>query len=626
MKGKKLIIALFMFVALAVSGALFAFKDDVKQIRYAKASTTGQFSAELEGGVIFSAEKVYFATSDSETELAYNSEKFVPIKTTGNATKYFANYALNNGNGYDYSHKSIISNKDYVMVDDKIAYSANKVVGETIDASSSVQIKQGVMVTLGGYYDSYGKVVTNAQVYDKYNKQVNLATTEVGAGMSYVAVQATLDDKPITLPNARGYNNSSNQDFTWFITPNQTTEGHYKISLLYMIGDLKQPLRYDFEFHLLLSSSYDKEIEVGNQKYNSKPKLEGADINSDFFLGTSSNYPQITFDYSRFGLSYTHIAGDVTKTVSLEYIASTKSLVLTTEIYNDKKIVDYPIDRRYNNTIVTLIFTEQGKYNFHFDYIYNKVDKIVIPQEQIPFEDIKLDIHGYQLKYSKAGYASANMTYLEIYKNNTMVILPNCYSDSSYKEDGSNLGINYTFVNSNDQRSGVIKSVETAEQFNVDVVNNDGLVNDTAYDGDGNLLGITYPRTDRGLWLTLNDAYDLGNSFYYYHPTKTIDKTFIEAEEDSVKVNKTALTKVTTFTKPGYYLLKVSYTYDDAINNKNSQYFAFQITSTTPALSLYKSDDEVVGNDESFYAREYTNKNVYATWAPTGRFESKISG
>ena len=639
MKGKnKLILILFAVMALVATSVGFALKSTVEAIRYANAEAIPGFTAKLDGDVIFSAERVYFAVDGDkdagndylvrQNQVTYKGYDFNPI-VTNNGVEYFGDYSLTNGNGYDYSHKKVVNNGDFVMANDKATYS---------DDSNSVSIKEGIMITLGGYYFAHDNIVgTNSQVWgdtnnDEQNDALIPATDEVGAQISYVsAVQATLNGEPITLPNSRDYNNASHEDFTWFIIPSEATEGHYKISFLYSMKGFAQPLPYEFEFYLLLQSSYDKQVEVNGNSYPTSPQMSNYSAGNrregySFYSGTTLNYPTLTFDYSRYDLSYTYTSGDRTTDVDFEYDESTKLLNLSHKLYETvEQEPPYIIDEDITNTIVTLMFVEQGKYDFHFDYIYNVGEKITIPQEQVPFENIKLNIHGYQLKYSKAGFTSADMTHLDIYKNGTMFILLNGFTNADNKELGDDLGVSYTLIDDASQKTGVVKSGETAGQTGNDIV-------DVAL-----IKNLKYQRTDRGLWLTLKDEYVLSESFYYYNPTGAITEEYINNPDDLSTSqgcdgyeNRTAFTKVTTFTAPGYYLVQVKYDYTpDTADGIMTQYFAFQITATTPMLELYKTDLEVLAgnaNVENFYAHEYTNKNVYATWAETEIFESKVFG
>ena len=637
MKGKnKLIAMLFAIIALVATGAVFAFGNKAQNIAYAKAATIEGFSAELEGGVIFSAERVYFAEDDESTtdsedrdkQLEYNGYTFNSIYTN-KGKEYFADYKLYRSTS-DYSHKDVIDSGDFVLVDDNARYMANNV-----NSSDTTSIKQGIMITFGGYYKDASTGATG----------LNGETS--GAGMDYVSAQATLNGNPITLPSARDYG-SKYQDFTWFITPSAETEGHYEIAFSYMINGVA--LKYEFDFYLLLQSSYEEVKDVNGHAYASEPTITNANPKSNsttsllqysFLSGTTLDYPTLTFDYSRYDLTYTHTSGDVTKTVKFDYDEANSQLSLATTVYNDEEVVYYPIQNfgnPINNTIVTLMFVDNGKYDFDFDYIY-KAEGVntVIPKEQISFKKISLDIYGYQLKYSKAGFVSADMAYLEVYQNGTMFILVNGFIDDTVKPADSALGVNYKLINDASRKTGAIATTsKTASVITSTPADIDELIkNDTIQEF---VDDIQYQKTDRGLWLTLNDIYYLSNnngvqSYYYYNPNGKITTDYINElnTEQTAYENREDFSKVTTFTKPGYYLVQVKYSYQDETGKDVVcvQHFAFQITSATPKLELYKTAEDAFSESiekVAFYAHEYTNQNVYANWADTDVFESKISG
>ncbi|MBO5909991.1 MAG: hypothetical protein J6Q15_00630, partial [Clostridia bacterium] len=439
----------------------------------------------------------------------------------------------------------------------------------------------------------------------------------------------------ITLPNARTYNSRYN-DFTWFITPGDATEGHYEITLSYMINGEDKPL-YKFEFYLLLQSSYEEQQILNGFAYESKPTMNNAmakstststDLKYSFFSGLTTEYPTITFDYARYDLTYTHVSGDVQKTIKLDYDERNNQLILSTQIYNDVYQDVYPINTLYKQTsIVTLMFVDSGKYDFNFDYIYRYGDvKKVIPETQIDYAKISLDIYGYQLKYSKAGYTSADMLYLEIYQNGTMFILVNGFTDEGlasgkHSADKTDLGVKYSLITSDEYKTGVIK---------LDDIQTGGIEGSFNSTEDA-INQIDFPKTDMGLWLTLNDNYNLDQSFYCIN-TAPITSDYVSAVgASSDYINRKDFNKVTTFTTPGYYFVQVSYQYKDENNeSKNKiQYFAFQITSVTPTVELYKTREDVYTSEieyNNFYAHEYTNQNVYANWKETEVFESKIKG
>ena len=82
--------------------------------------------------------------------------------------------------------------------------------------------------------------------------------------------------------------------------------------------------------------------------------------------------------------------------------------------------------------------------------------KLQYLQKQFALEDIELNIYGYQLKYSKTGFTSADMAYLKIYQNSTMFILVNGFTNPDNEQLNSNLGVEYELVNKTDVRTGTI--------------------------------------------------------------------------------------------------------------------------------------------------------------------------
>ncbi|MBQ3502781.1 MAG: hypothetical protein IJA72_03865, partial [Clostridia bacterium] len=658
MKGKnKLIFALFTIVALVATSVCFMFRDKVATIPYASAEEHEGFSAVLDDGVIFSAERIHIAEDRTKELSCSNGYKFNGIKTSNrggasDVVEYFGDYGLYNSDN-TYQSKDVIRDGDFVLVD-------NKSVLPTLEGYS---VKQGIIVTFGSYvYAKDGSIVTNA--YKEVDGEGNETDVE-GSKINYVSAEAKLNGDIITLPSARSYGNSSYQDFTWFIIPqaddettpeNESTEGHYEISISYMINGTAK--RFEFDFYLLLNSLYDTEVKIESAGHvnsyptdptmiNTTPKStsNSSYLRYSYFLGQQTTYPTLTFDYTRYTLDYVYNSGDVQKNVRFNYNAETETLELTTSLYNTDSTKYYKL-QGFSNSIVTLMFVDNGKYEFDFKYIYNYADeRVVIDETQIDYPNIELDIYGYQLKYSKSGYASADLTYLEIVQNQTMFILVNGFTDAKAEKMGSGLGVQYKLINANETENN--KTSATGTIINGNFVND--VITGTTY---GNVVSeqanyidnliisgnVKYPKTDRGLWFNLNDRFYLNtkdaagaiswNSYYYFNATEKIT--------DANKGDRIEFTKITTFTMPGYYLIQVAYQYEEGGNDVEYQYFAFQITSATPILNLYKTTAEsfdmvdntngVYDNTENFYAYEYTNQNVFAYWRETGIFESTITG
>jgi len=634
MKGKnKILLVLFALCALVATSVGFALHT-TGEIQYANAAEIPGFTAEVDGGIIFSAERVYFSQEDKSgtynptyqnvaTEsVTYGNHPFTRIETK-QGTRYFSDFGLTGYNGHDYSHKHVIHQGDFVMVDDTAKLMAD---------DSVTAIRQGIMITFGGYFKDGNTYVTNA---DKNEK-------ERGAKISFVSAQAFLNgdyNNPLELPGARGYNDGEYyEDFTWFIPATKENEGHYEISFQYMksTGDNNESeaLKYEFDFYLLLNSSYTNEVEVVNKgyvnKYASKPTIDGAYVPSgqkdyEFNLGGEFKYPTLTFDYSRYDLTITHNSGDVTTTIDFNYDESKKVVTLSKKVYNDVKVDTYKIGD-WGNTIISLMFSDHGRYEFSFDYIYKyKGEKITIPQSQIPFNNMILNIRGFQLKYSKAGFTSgADMTYLEIYQSNTMFVLLNGLINPNSVYNVNGFGVEYKLISPlTNERTGDI-NLETSKTASFKPSKSL-----TELDESRELDNLSYPKTDRGLWLTVNDEPDFSvaegetpASYYYYNPYNKIRDLSDANTEDSL-LKREAVTKVTTFTKTGYYVVVVESEYNIAGEKTLVQYYSFQITQATPILNLYKTNDDEI---QEFYAYEFTNQNVFANWKDTEIFESTVVG
>lgn len=611
MKGRsKLVFVMFAILALVATGVCFAFAKKSDKVNHVAAKEIAGYTADYDG-VIFSVERVYFATgSDASKPLNVGAYKFQQIEASA-GTRYFGDIALASNDG-NFNHKDVVYDGDFVMVDDTVGVTATTT---TATGDQDVKVKQGIMVTLGGYYKTDSSITTNATTKDKDDKDV-----ENGATITYIGASATLNGVAQDLPSARSFSNGMYEDFTWFIEAPQdgSTEGHYEMVFEYMIDG--QVSTFDFDFYLLLKSKYTNNANVNGKDYPRAPKIENAP-EGKYHLG-GDNFPTLTFDYSRYDLQIVHSSGDVTETIEFDYDEVSRNISLTSQIHDDIEVEYYKVPTEFsaNEKILTLMFVDNGKYTFKFNYIYDYFgQKIAIPTTQESISDLTLDIYGYQLKYSKAGVNSADMEYLEVYRNNTMFILLNGFTDASGQNSSANLGVNYKIVDDGNYKTGEI--------------DNDNRENAIISEGDfSNPTKVKYQKTDRGIWLALNDEYDVDNSFYYHSTSKFTGNLNPDKYSATNPNGKREFTKVTTFTTPGYYLVQVAYKYgtDDSIGY---QYFAFEITSATPILNLYttkveKIDDiaEDESNREDFYAYEFTNQNVYADWITPERFQSTIEG
>jgi len=136
-------------------------------------------------------------------------------------------------------------------------------------------------------------------------------------------------------------------------------------------------------------------------------------------------------------------------------------------------------------------------------------------------------------------------------------------------------------------------------------------------------LRDNYVKTNQGsIWLTSNNNYVEGNSFYFYNKDRAISYFDLFDENKTTAQN---LTNTTEFNKSGYYLVFVAVDADsnDTFGETDDFYqiFAFQYTTDTINISVQTVEDE----PEIIGAGKYTNKNVVVEWEEPGIFDREIS-
>lgn len=633
MKGKNKSFIVLSLLLIVAFGIVCFVKKSPNNVAFANAVEIEGYSEHLEGDVIFSVENVYVANdvNNRNKSLKFGDYSFDGIQDKDDNTIFFGNNGLDSG----VANKKVIKNHQYVMIDDKNV----KTVQD--ESGAEVQTRQAVMITMGGYYfDKNGEVVTTMP---------NALGEKGSANIEVLSITAKRNGQDISTPGIRSIN--AFVDFVWFLDATSENEGHYELTISYLVqgGNL---LRYDFDFYMLLNSSYKDPKLVNGYSYSVSPTLQNVNekgtsttINRQYsyFLGEANQFPTLTFDYTRYNLSYVFSSGDTQKKVDFKYDEVNKMLILSTSVYNTVKEDKYPIlitSTENANTIVTLMFTEAGKYTFDFDYVYyNLGQRLNIPTTDLDFENVGLEMFGYELMYSKNGFKNAQMQYLEISQNNTMFILVNGFQASN--DIGTSLGINYKLITSNEKTgklltgskyTTILNSKTTLNSTNRMNDSDDFVLDETNKWTDDEINNVVYQTTNQGgLWLTLNDNYDLLNSYYYYSTSKITANYINEVENGKLK-NVQSINKVTTFTKIGFYLIQARYSYKNEYGATmyKTQYFAFKITSSTPQLDLYKTKatnytEEVGETATRLYAREFTNQNVFAIWKDADVFESKIS-
>ena len=621
MRGNKFLLKIGAIIAVLVLGVAtsFLFSKNMKEVQAEDTSLFNRSyaSQEYDDGVIFSAEQIYFDKNAKSNSLFYDQNIKTPLTNIlgygGN--NYFANLNSNFAqpnfvSENDIGGKKIIYPGDFALIDDITPMNVYNENGQ------SVSLKQGVMMTLGGYIYEDGTMYTNSHangvdgnnnpIYDKMSKLTYVGITIYRNG---VKITDTADSENISL---RTYNSGLYFDFVYFLEAIKDNEGYYQIDLSYTLEG-NSNVNHSFDFYMLLKTSYTSPQEVNGLSYTSFPTFENVTPNGDKYYQFINNdqMPVLTYDYKHYDLEYAYKVNDLITNVKVIYEnllnqgINRLKLVSTTNGISTEKY--YDIVR--NNSIVSLLFSNIGTYQFNFKYVYNYGgDRLVI--DNLSIESMQLDIHGYEIKYAKYGFSASTFRKLTIAQNGVVVVPVNGFSvaEADILKD-IDLGYVYEFDENSVHKSGFVENTEspnTATTYNVESKKFETLPN--------------FVNTDQGgVWLELNDKYNLTDSYYLYSSSPFV------TENDYSSLKKD-FQKDTTFTRLGYYFVCVKYSCD-SVGDAQTQYFAFRISSSTANVSLRTTDAETIenklSNDGRIYSNQFTNKNVYAEWNDTGTFESK---
>jgi len=640
-----------------------------------------------DSGVIFSVEKV--AVSSAETTAG------IPEPLTGQNVKTFlATYDTSSDNE-TYTFKDVVDvngNKSKTVVEDgkfvrlDNVYNNNKYM---LNATPSLQ--EAVMVSFGAYvYD-----VENDRVRIAQNDDVSTPTNDtLHAGITYLEVavkkNGVLQDNIPAIRNISLEEGGLYFDFVWLITQQEdnSNEGYYEINLKYYTKGSEQSAK--FEFYMVNETSYTTSInpQGRNYGYNAKPTLGWFESGESGFEKTQDHqnyiryrigengvlddgisYPTITYDYTRYKLSFKRTANqkNITYDFSVNYSSNllnqsaqldmtrTESGVSVTKKYN---LSEYDADAPTN--LVTIMLSEPGSYVISYEYLYKGFNSKNAPEMGFVPEDIHLAIHGMTLNYSKTGFEGAKMQYFEIAEeadNNVDLVVLNAYNIENNDDDddtsngvissltGQKLGFMYKVVKTDEKREGTLLKTNSLNSLTNIELNNDKSTFTDETEFNALLANTTYVQTNQGsLWLEGNDAYT-SNSFYVYSSTSityqtltslsyTNNKDTINDKSDDTEDYGIQFTNTTSFNKKGYYLvfvqIKPNGITEDAESYKYWQMFAFQYTSSSTNINVEAIDDkntQDVGDDtyEPVAGGKYTNKNVRISWKKPGIFDRNIS-
>lgn len=607
MRGNKF--KVIMLVAILCVGIVSGFLFTQKPTKFTQVEAK-DYSSELcsqlyddneDENVVFSAEHVYFA-DDRTKELKYTSggDAFTGVYDNKGVANYFANY----GGGTNNVNKKIIKDGQYVKLNDTV-----EALKQGYDGANPVTIKQGIMLTLGGY------------VYDK-DRNTLKTNVEASAGLTYVNVLVYKDGEKIEGLTPRTFNSGINFDWVHFIEAKAENEGHYVISIEYMKGG--KLATHSFEFYILIESVYTKVSEINGKNYHADPTIENVtEIGTKQYTSVinASEQPVISYDFKHYDFNYTYIVNDSRTDVNVEFKTGPERLVVTRTQNSITTTKEYECN--YENDIVSFVFSSIGKYTFNFSYVHYERDVATgeLVRNEVPVSDLKIDsinltISGYEMNYAKSGYYSANFRKLSIIENGTLVVAENGFINEEETRTDNSMSLGYMFeIVEGSERSGTISKVETTDVTDkvgagkeIEVIEDAGKKKFVSSINVGDIVN-----TDQGgAWLNLNDNYVTGG-YYLYSQT---------AFNTSAEYDINTLYKETTFTNTGYYFVMAKYKVE---GSETSQYFMFKLSSPMASIEMYTAETEVPESDDQnnrLYSNQFTNKKVYATWKEPTTFES----
>ena len=200
---------------------------------------------------------------------------------------------------------------------------------------------------------------------------------------------------------------------------------------------------YSFNFYLIFNSSYTRSVADGEFTYSASPNIlcNGQPlINSNgyqYFLGDGerSSYPVLTYDYTKYHMSYTLTANGNTTNYNYtyqQYSAGLARLTCTATGAN-AGVTTYPMEKFNSgstNNLVSVLLTDIGEYIFSFEYIYTGGNASNSPAMNLTIADQRLKISGVELNYS-VNQTQTQMKYITIANNsniqNVSFIAPGAY-------------------------------------------------------------------------------------------------------------------------------------------------------------------------------------------------------
>lgn len=428
-------------------------------------SEANTYSANF-NGVVFSAEKVYM-DSDNATQNLDSETSDKTFYNYENSAVYFKDFA--------YGDKS-----KYVIEDGSLVMMTNlKDASGNFYSQTNANLKEAIIISLGQYYNVY----KSDGSYKEEGIALNIKDEETGEfnESTYFAQITALDVLSIT-HNGNNIKSEENfkdtvidkrnidtkegyrfYDFMFVIDQKEGNEGYYEFKVRFTY----QGLTYTetFGFYVLFQTSYTNTLQSNGNIYYATPTMLDKDNNQikemNFNIGVNGyktiddvdtlNYPIITYDYTRFKMTYTHTSNRKTTNYDVSFDGN-GSLIVS----SDNESISYQMTCYKDNSdtnIVEFMFTEKGSYTFDFEYIYVGYESPNTPVPELTFSGSKISkslvIRGFELEYSKLGYTEAELKYYVVSRNqetngsatftNVDLVIPNGYNRENNSNGSQNI-------------------------------------------------------------------------------------------------------------------------------------------------------------------------------------------
>lgn len=573
--------------------------------------------------------KLYSSYTDAENNVVLPKMYSYNHATSDEPTAIYYKDIANGGHS-----KYVVGDGEFVMLNNTFAEGEyrSQYQGTAYTADNTpVRLQEAILVSLGqycGHTDEQGDFD-----YDGKAGQFGEPQSQSGADLESLSVYAWHNGQTMEVPGPRTYENAdgrNKEDFVWVIPQTEGVEGFYQFEFTFRYNGNFTHMQ--FSFYILLGESYYGTLADSNgNTYSAQPNLSlqsGTDRISHFYLGESdlsNQYPTLTYDVTKYDMSYTHTANGVETRYNFVSVASAgmMNLVCTKTGPNGSTSQQtYPLGPvGTKGNIAVVVFTEMGRYNISYRYKYQGYNADRSPAMNLTMDNNQLVIHGVELKYAKAGFNEAQMRHITFANNansNTDLmgvglVVPNGYRNEEITPGDISLGVLYDYDTTNKDKVGAVLKNESANVEHKKVVdtNEDDL--DAYLTATG--FNISFAKTNQGvLWFDAFDG-DLTGSYYYFAPTQTELKNKITTQTD-----KRNYTNTNSFNETGYYLVFIKI----KVNGKNyTSVFAFQYSNAPASIHTAKLDEDE--NETPLATGEYTNGKVKIWWEEPGVFERAIS-